>query len=149
MIAYGANEVTDEDWTTDSYRRMYESILRRFRRVAPRASVLVFGPPDRAVKTRGGAWQSVGRMPDLNEAQRRAAFNEGAAFWSAQTAMGGPGAINEWTARGLGARDHVHLTNPGYVKLSALFYRDLTGALAQVSTSPAQYAARDVGRGAR
>jgi hypothetical protein len=33
--------------------------------------------------------------------------------------------MNNWVARGLGQRDHVHLTAPGYIKLGRLFYDDL------------------------
>jgi lysophospholipase L1-like esterase len=124
ILAYGTNEVTDNNWSVESYQRMFVSILKRFRRAAPQASILIFGPPDRAVRT-GGGWQSVGRMTALLEAQRRAAIEMGAGFWSSYGAMGGAGSMNNWVARGLGQRDHVHLTAPGYIKLGRLFYDDL------------------------
>jgi lysophospholipase L1-like esterase len=124
ILAYGTNEVTDNNWSVESYQRMFVTILRRFRRAAPQASILIFGPPDRAIRTSGG-WQSVGKMTALLEAQRRAAIEMGAGFWSSYGAMGGAGAMNAWVARGLGQRDHVHLTAPGYIKLGRLFYDDL------------------------
>lgn len=124
ILAYGTNEVTDNNWSVESYQRLFVSILRRFRRAAPRASILIFGPPDRAVRANGG-WQSVGRMTALLEAQRRAAIEMGAGFWSSYGAMGGAGSMNTWVARGLAQRDHVHLTAPGYIKLGRLFYDDL------------------------
>jgi lysophospholipase L1-like esterase len=124
ILAYGTNEVTDNNWSVESYQRMFVTILRRFRRAAPQASILIFGPPDRAVRT-GGGWQSAARMTALLEAQRRAAIEMGAGFWSSYGAMGGAGSMNIWVARGLGQRDHVHLTAPGYIKLGRLFYDDL------------------------
>jgi len=124
ILAYGTNEVTDNNWSVESYQRLFVSILRRFRRAAPQASILIFGPPDRAIRT-GGGWQSVGRMTALLEAQRRAAIEMGAGFWSSYGAMGGAGSMNLWVAKGLGQRDHVHLTAPGYIKLGRLFYDDL------------------------
>ncbi|HVG34160.1 MAG TPA: SGNH/GDSL hydrolase family protein [Pyrinomonadaceae bacterium] len=124
ILAYGTNEVTDNNWSVESYQRLFVSILRRFRRAAPQASILIFGPPDRAVRT-GSGWQSVGRMTALLEAQRRAAIEMGAGFWSSYGAMGGAGSMNLWVAKGLGQRDHVHLTAPGYIKLGRLFYDDL------------------------
>src|SRR5436305_3789143 len=73
IVAYGTNEVTDDDWTVESYQRMFAAILQRFRRAAPQASILVYGPPDRGDVALGGT-----KMPAMIEAQRRAAFQVGA-----------------------------------------------------------------------
>jgi len=127
VIAYGTNEVTDLDWTVDSYARMLSGIIARLRSAAPDASILIMGPPDRSVAGSGG-WTSVRRMPLLLEAQKRAAFLAGAAFWSEYDAMGGSGSMNTWVARGLGRFDHVHCTASGYDKLAGLFYDDLINA---------------------
>ncbi len=140
VLAYGTNEVTDGDWTVNSYSRMLISIINRLRTAAPEASFLIIGPPDRAVPASGG-WMSAGRMADLQEAQRLAAFNAGAAFWSEFEAMGGEGSMNRWVSRGLGRFDHVHFTAVGYAKLADLFYRDLMncyhGRQRSPSVSPA------------
>lgn len=127
VIAYGTNEVTDGDWTVDSYSRMLVGIITRLRSAAPQASFLILGPPDRSVPGSGG-WTSATRMRLLLEAQRRAAILAGAAFWSEYDAMGGDGSMNVWVARGLGRFDHVHLTAVGYGKLAGLFYADLMNA---------------------
>ena len=127
VLAYGTNEVTDEDWTVSSYSRMLVGIISSLHAAAPNASILIIGPPDRSVAGAGG-WRSVTRMPLLMEAQRRAAFEGGAAFWSAFDAMGGAGSMNEWVARGLGRFDHVHFSAGGYSRLAGLFYRDLMNA---------------------
>jgi lysophospholipase L1-like esterase len=127
ILAYGTNEVTDNNWSVESYQRLFVSIMRRFRRAAPQASILIFGPPDRAVRVSGG-WQSVAKMTALLEAQRRASIEMGAAFWSAYAAMGGAGSMNTWVARGMGQPDHVHLTARGYIKLGDMFYDDFLSA---------------------
>lgn len=127
VLAYGSNEVTDDDWTVDSYERMFSLIINRLRATAPGVSVLVIAPPDRTVQTVRG-WVAARRMSELVEAQRRAAFNCGAAFWSAGAAMGGENSMNGWVARGLGQPDHVHLTAAGYIKLGRIFYGDLMTA---------------------
>ena len=124
ILAYGTNEVTDHNWSVESYQRMFAGILRRFRRAAPQASLMVIAPPDRAVRGARG-WQSVARMTALIEAQRRAAIEAGAAFWSAYGAMGGAGSINDWVRQGLGQPDHVHLTRTGYARLGNMFYQDI------------------------
>jgi lysophospholipase L1-like esterase len=127
VIAYGTNEVTDGDWTVDSYSRMLVGIITRLRSAAPEASFLIIGPPDRSVAGSGG-WRSVTRMPLLLEAQRRAAILAGAAFWSEYDAMGGARTMNVRDARGLGRFDHVHFSAVGYNTLAGLFYADLMNA---------------------
>jgi lysophospholipase L1-like esterase len=124
ILAYGTNEVTDNNWSIESYQRMFAGILRRFRRAAPQASLLVLAPPDRAVRGQRG-WQSVSRMAALIEAQRRAAIEAGAAFWSAYGAMGSAGSMNDWVRLGLGQPDHAHLTRAGYARLGNMFYQDI------------------------
>ena len=124
VIAYGTNEVTDDDWTIASYERMLVDMIRRFHSAAPGSSVLIIGPPDRAVQGSDG-WISARKMSALLEAQRRAAFSANAALWSSYDAMGGAGSMNAWVARGLGRSDHVHLTAIGYNKLGRMFYSDL------------------------
>jgi lysophospholipase L1-like esterase len=132
IVAYGTNEVTDTDWSVESYARMFSGILRNFRRAAPEASIIVFGPPDRADVPTAGS-----KMPLMIEAQRRAAREVGAAYWCSYDAMGGSGAMNNWVSQGLGQGDHVHLTGPGYVKLGDMFYDDLYRAYADSKSRPA------------
>jgi lysophospholipase L1-like esterase len=130
ILAYGTNEVTDENWTVESYAHLLEGILDRFRRAAPDASIIVFGPPDRADNSTAGA-----KMPDLIEAQRRAAKQAGAAFWCSYDAMGGAGSMNNWVSQGLGQGDHVHLTGQGYLKMGDMFYEDIMKAYASKARS--------------
>jgi lysophospholipase L1-like esterase len=126
IVAYGTNEVTDNDWSVESYARMLSGILKDFRRAAPDASIIVFGPPDRT-----DVESATNKMPLMIEAQRRAAREAGAAFWSSYDAMGGAGSMNAWISQGLGREDHVHLTAPGYVKLGGMFYEDFSHAYAE------------------
>jgi lysophospholipase L1-like esterase len=122
IVAYGTNEVADDDWTIESYQRMFAGILRRFRRAAPQASIIVYGPPDRA------DIPLTGKMAAMIEAQRRAAFEVGAAFWSSYGAMGGAGSMSAWASMGLAQGDRVHLSKDGYVRMGSMFYEDISDA---------------------
>lgn len=124
VIAYGTNEVTDGNWTIDSYSQMLVKIIERLRSAAPGASFLIIGPPDRAVSGAAG-WTSVRQMPSLLAAQRRAAVLAKSAFWSEYDAMGGESSMKEWVGQSLAQSDHVHFTVKGYNKLAGLFYSDL------------------------
>ncbi|MEO6393101.1 MAG: GDSL-type esterase/lipase family protein [Pyrinomonadaceae bacterium] len=123
IVAYGTNEVTDKDWTIESYAKMMAGIIKMFKAAAPGASVIVFGPPDRADND-----DATTRMPAMLEAQRRAAKEAGAAFWCSFDAMGGPGSMDTWITQGLGQGDHVHLTSAGYQRIGDMFYDDISAA---------------------
>jgi lysophospholipase L1-like esterase len=119
MLAYGTNEVTDADWMPESYQNELGEILHRLHVAAPNASILVFAPPDRSDLRLNK------RLPQLVNAERRAAFENGAAFWSAYDAMGGAGSMNAWVRQGLAQPDHVHLTTQGYTRLADKFFTDV------------------------
>jgi lysophospholipase L1-like esterase len=115
IVAYGSNEVSDPDLDLEEYTATFRTLLRQFHEAAPRASLLVISPPDRALRVRG-AWKTISRMPALVEAQRRAAFEAGAAFYDLLNAMGGAGSIEQWATelKPLAQSDRVHLTSAGY-----------------------------------
>jgi lysophospholipase L1-like esterase len=154
VVAYGSNEVSDADLDLDEYRVSFTSLLNLFHDAAPRASILVIGPPDRAVRS-GGKWQTIRRMPALVEAQRQAAFDSGAAFYDLFNAMGGSGSIERWArqAPALAQPDRVHLTSAGYKTVADWLYRELmhgylqsievkTSACWSPSTDPVSVGAR-------
>jgi lysophospholipase L1-like esterase len=119
ILAYGTNEVADGSWSADSYEALIGEILQRLHAAVPDASILVFAPPDR------GDLPLSGRLLALVNAERRAALENNAAFWSAIDAMGGAGSMNNWLRRGLTQPDRVHLTGLGYARLAEMFYEDL------------------------
>lgn len=126
VVAYGSNEVSDADLDLEDYKVSFTTLLRRFRKAAPRASILVIAPPDRAVRTSHG-WKTIARMPALVEAQRQAAFEAGAAFYDLFQAMGGSGSIEQWStqSQSLAQLDRVHLTKAGYRLVADWLYSEL------------------------
>lgn len=124
ILAYGTNEVTDTDWTVDSYAAGLREIIKSLRRVVPEASIIISGPPDRSVSD-GASWRAAPRLSQLFNAERKAALACDAAFWNGSAAMGGPGSMNLWFSRGLAQPDHVHLTRAGYLLLADRFFDDL------------------------
>jgi lysophospholipase L1-like esterase len=129
VIGYGSNEVSDPDLDPDQYAEEFAELLRRLRRAAPAASLLVIAPPDRAVRV-VGRWRPIRRMPALVAAQRRTALGSGAAFWDLYRAMGARGAIDRWARQpaALAQPDRVHLTRAGYRLVAAALYSELMRA---------------------
>ncbi len=126
IIAYGSNEVSDDDLDLAEYEQSFLMLLNQFQQSAPRASLLVISPPDRAVRV-GRRWQTISRMPELVKAQRQAAFEAGAAFFDLFRAMGGAGSIERWATlrEPLAQSDRVHLTAAGYRLVAGWLYTEL------------------------
>jgi len=119
VLAYGTNELTEGDWTSQSYQMVYTEIIQRLRAAAPQASILIVGPPDRT------DLDVAVRLKLVNLALREVATVNQTAFWSAYDAMGGAGSMNRWLRSGLAQADRVHLTLAGYSVLGTRFYKDL------------------------
>lgn len=124
VLAYGTNEAGNRDYTTQTYREMYEKLLARLRKAAPTASILVVGPPDRMYRSRG-KWLPYPRIGGIIEAQRAAALASGCAFWDLRAKMGGEGVMRDWMLAGLAQYDHVHLTAAGYHRIGAALFENL------------------------
>jgi len=71
VLAYGTNEAGDSQWTLESYREMFASLLDRLRRARARASILVLGPPDRLIRIKG-RWVPMENLETIVAAQREA-----------------------------------------------------------------------------
>jgi lysophospholipase L1-like esterase len=126
VFAYGTNEADSPDWTKESYRDMFATLLNRFRKAAPAATLLVLGPPDRMIR-RGRSWISHDRLDMIVEAQREAALGTGCAFLDLRAKMGGKGSMEHWVLAGLGQHDRVHFTGPGYRLLGQTMFEELIG----------------------
>jgi len=115
VLAYGTNEAGDVDLDFAEYASRFRTMLDRFRKAAPRASLLVIGPTDRAV-TVGKRWRTIDRLPALIDVQRSVARAAGAAFFDLFQTMGGEGSIERWVHAEppLAQADRVHLTAAGY-----------------------------------
>ncbi|MBL8209259.1 MAG: SGNH/GDSL hydrolase family protein [Bryobacterales bacterium] len=125
VLAYGTNEAGNRDWSKERYREMFASLIHRFRRMAPAASILVVGPPDRYVRKGRAGWQVYDSVDRIVEAQREAALGTGCAFWDMRAKMGGKGSMRTWVSAGLAQRDYVHFTASGYRLLGGAVFQDL------------------------
>src|SRR5271168_1648889 len=50
-------EAAGRNWTEEGYAAMFQRIIERCRRLAPNASILVVGPPDRAMRAGRKVWK--------------------------------------------------------------------------------------------
>ena len=120
ILEYGTNDGSDPRFDRDRYADGLRVALENLRRVFPRASCLLVGPPDRGVLIRRGEQPDLLRysrtMQDIEAIQVQTGAGFGCAHWNWQSLMGGPGGGYGWALHqpSLMGRDLTHLTAAGY-----------------------------------
>ena len=125
ILQYGGNAVPYLNGTksisayTDNIRQQ----IRLFRETAPKACILFIGPSDMSTRI-NGTMQSYPHLEEVAVALRKAANEEGAAFWDMYKAQGGRNSMVEWVkARPqLAGSDYIHFTPLGAEKMSQILY---------------------------
>ena len=123
VLTFGTNE-SDHDLSLTAYREQLGRVVARIRAVAPFASCLLVGPPDRGdPSTR----ETRSIIPKIVGVQRDAALAGGCAFWDTYAAMGGKDTMWHWyranPRRAFG--DLTHLAPPGGEILGDLLHAAL------------------------
>ena len=124
VLAYGTNEASNKAVAVESYRDLLVEVIGRVREVAPGASILVIGPPDRASRQRR-KWLAYTPVDRVVAAERAAAAQTGCAFYDLRGKMGGTGVMHHWFLAGLAQADHVHLNGAGYRLIAKALYSDV------------------------
>jgi hypothetical protein len=139
VYQFGANESADGFlYPMVDYHRTMRDVLGQGKRALPGSSCLVVGAMDRAAKV-GDEIVSLRVMPELLENQKRAALDEGCAFFDTWTAMGGPRSMPRWVKKGLGQADLTHPTGVGAEIIGTWLYRALMASYETYkSTRPAE-----------
>jgi lysophospholipase L1-like esterase len=108
ILAYGTNEAISRAWTAEQYRADVTEAVARVRRAAPKASILLVGPPD------CGKAKALPHLAEVIEIQRELSGALNTAFWDWRMHMGGPRVVALWVRAGLSQGDYIHLTGDGY-----------------------------------
>lgn len=134
LLAFGTNEGFQTKFDAEKYAADYAQIIRLMQEAAPRAAIVLVGPPDAARRAGKGAapapgcgWATPANLFAARSAQQRLAANLNVAFWDWSALMSGPCGVHDWVTRSppLARPDHVHLTHPGYVATADAIYQDL------------------------
>ena len=125
VLAYGTNEASDHNWSEESYAAMFRSLIERCRRLAPKAAILVIGPPDRELRVSRKGWAPFAGVDRIVEAQRSTCKQMGCAYWDQRSRMGGFGSMREWVSVEWAQADHTHFTGEGYSELAGALFLDI------------------------
>lgn len=126
ILGFGTNEARELAFDALVYASTLETVIRRVRRAAPSALVLLTAPSDQERAAAGG-FRPVAALPRVTAAQRDVARRTGAAFLDLRDAMGGAGSVRRWvlSTPSLAQPDHVHFTSAGYELLARLVAGEL------------------------
>lgn len=129
ILQFGLNVLNPKMKNYDWYTREMGQVIRYFQTNFPGVSVLVIGPSDKATKI-DGQLQTDPSLPLITEALRKAASENGAAFFSLYEAMGGAGSMIDWVGRkpSLANLDYTHFNFEGAKEAGNLLLEALLGA---------------------
>lgn len=132
VLAFGGNESANEWLNIEQYERDLTKVVAHMRHGKPAMSCLLFGPIDQAERDKRGKIVTVKVLPKIVEAQRQVAAQQGCAFFDAFSAMGGAGAMGQWTKvrPRLATSDLRHATPAGYEVVGNMYYKALLEAFA-------------------
>ncbi len=104
---------------------MFQRIIERCRRLAPNASILVVGPPDRAMRAGRRVWKPFTGVDRIVAAQRSVCRQMHCAYWDQRSRMGGLGSMRDWVSISWAQPDHTHFTGEGYTELASALFSDI------------------------
>jgi lysophospholipase L1-like esterase len=133
VYGYGTNEGFNDNLDLNAYGTYARRFVASLRTAAPQADVMYIGSADGARRGRGsgcnGGWSTPRKLDTLRAEIEQVAARSDAGYWSWSDAMGGRCAVSKWVAKGLAAKDHVHLTSSGYDRSAAAFVDSLLAPL--------------------
>lgn len=126
ILQFGVNVVPNVLHDYTFYENMLYKQLKFLKSVAPQADILVVGLSDMARRS-GTGYASYPNVPKIRDAQRKAAFRAGCAFWDLYEAMGGEGSMVSWVHNKppLAGKDYTHFTPKGARLVGEMLYNAL------------------------
>jgi lysophospholipase L1-like esterase len=128
VLLLGSNQV----WPARYGAQMAE-LVARFREALPQVSILIMTPVDQVDSLK--AWQSLPRVREVSEQNRKVAADNQCAFWDFRGAMGGEASMVRFILSDMGVADGIHLTQKGATymgrRIAYALWRDLNRYLAE------------------
>ncbi|NSW45855.1 MAG: hypothetical protein HPY79_08590 [Bacteroidales bacterium] len=121
IYQFGVNVVPYFSDNYNFYEQWVYQQLHFLKQANPEMSILVVGVSDMSMNTDSGL-VSYPNIEAIRDAQKRAAFKAGCAFWDTYQAMGGRNSMPEWVKSGFAAKDYTHFTPQGAKKIATMLY---------------------------
>jgi len=127
VLMFGGNDMNMRG-TMDNYKKELAEVIQLFNGegVDRPPACLIMAPLDHGERS-GQQILTRAIVPELVQAQREVAEDEGCAFFDTYTAMGGEGSMGRWSRAEpkLGSGDLAHLSHHGHRVIGSMVYRAL------------------------
>jgi lysophospholipase L1-like esterase len=126
ILQFGVNLVPNIVQSYDYYEKQLYNQIVALKRAKPDVAIIVIGVSDMSRKE-GGQFVSYPNIEKIRDAQRKAAFKGGAAFWDCYRAMGGKNSMPAWVYANppLASKDFIHFSFRGSNLIAEMFYASL------------------------
>jgi lysophospholipase L1-like esterase len=126
ILQFGVNIVPNVTSNYAYYEKSFQKQLEFLKEVGKGAPILVIGVSDVSRNGRNGL-ESYPNIEMIRDAQKRAAFNAGCAFWDMYQAMGGKNSMISWvnTSPSLAQKDFIHLNPAGARIIAEMLYQSI------------------------
>lgn len=126
LLEFGVNVVPNVVKSYTYYEEALYQQLVFLKRVAPNASIILIGVSDMS-QNKNGKMVSYPNIEKIRNAEKRAAFKAGCAFWDCYKAMGGENAMPAWVNAQppLANKDYIHFSPTGANLIAEIFYKAL------------------------
>lgn len=118
ILQYGGNAMpalkTNEG--VDYYKTQIANQIKYLKSTYPDVPVLFIGPSDMSTRV-NGVLTTYPLLPELIQALKEVALQNGCAFWDIYEVMGGQNSMLAWVRQGLAGNDYVHFTPAGANKI--------------------------------
>ncbi len=146
ILQYGLNILQGDVMNYRNYGEQVEKMIAFVRECFPSAQVMIFGVSDRGQKSTNG-FESMASAAGMSQAQRSAALNQGAMFWSIRDAMIERGGISRFVANGWAAKDYTHIGHGGGRQIADAFVDALNqGVREQAQSREQEYKRQQLAR---
>lgn len=123
IMEYGINVVPNPQKNYDYYQKLFDAQLKAIRKAKPDVDILIIGPSDMSRKV-GAEHKSYPNITLIRDAMKKAAFDNGCAFWDLYAAMGGQNSMVEWVNAKppLASKDYTHFSSKGAAYVGEMLY---------------------------
>jgi hypothetical protein len=126
IMQFGVNAASALAGNIGNYERAYLKQLNALHQSDPSLSIIVIGISDLSQNTTKG-YVTHEAVEKIRDAQKRAAFAAGCAFWDSYSAMGGKNSMPSWVFAHppLAQKDFIHFNPMGAKLIGEMFYRSV------------------------